>query len=113
MQIIFLLFALVIKPLQEGARAPSTPKCIALFHGLQNVIAPDTFNPRMIYDGKKLAYCKLGKMKGTTVSAYRGGRLERCSLTFPPSLTSSSPGAISLSLCPTHLLNPEGCFKLP
>jgi hypothetical protein len=29
-----------------------------MFHALQNVVAPAKFNPRMVYDGKKLAYCK-------------------------------------------------------
>lgn len=39
-------------------REPSAKKKTMLFHHLQNTVAPDVFNPRMIYDRQKLAYCR-------------------------------------------------------
>ena len=65
-----IFIATEIKFLKKDARP------IALFHGLQNVVALDVCNPRMIYEGKKLAYCKAELFSAINVSAFLSGRLQ-------------------------------------
>jgi len=47
----------VFSPVDPRGREPGASKKVKLFHKLQNKVAPTVFNPRMIYDRQKLAYC--------------------------------------------------------
>ncbi len=47
----------VFLPADPKGREPLAGKKVKLFHKLQNKVAPAIFNPRMIYDRQKLAYC--------------------------------------------------------
>lgn len=50
-------FCPVFLPVDPKGRDPGATKKVKLFHKLQNKVAPAVFNPRMIYDRQKLAYC--------------------------------------------------------
>ena len=71
-----MFFATEITSLRKDPRPLSAKKCIALFDGLQNSVAPDVFNPQMIYNGKKLAYCKAELFGAINVRAFLAGWLQ-------------------------------------